>query len=281
MRISVVIPVLNGEKTLGGQLAALADEPLAEEIEVIVSDNGSKDGTLQVARAWAHRFRKLRALDSSDRRGPAHARNIGALAADGDALLFCDADDVISTGWVGAMVGALNRFDLVGGGSDLTKLNSRRAIRYRPRNPRGAEGLPIAFGKYGYAPGNSLAIRKRTFQAVGGFDESLVTGEDVDFSIRVQDAGYSVGLAEGATVHYRLRPDLCGTVRQFYFYGYHGARVSNARGQGHGAALPRDFKRPFLARVIRAATHGHVFSWPARAAFLLGETLGKLAATKE
>ncbi|MFA7097562.1 MAG: glycosyltransferase, partial [Gammaproteobacteria bacterium] len=65
VKLSVIIPCLNAERTIGEQLAALAGQRWPERWEVIVADNGSTDGTLAVVRSFADRLPGLRVVDAS------------------------------------------------------------------------------------------------------------------------------------------------------------------------------------------------------------------------
>src|SRR2546426_8436308 len=116
--ISVVIPVLNGVDTLPAQLEALSGQTYSGRWEMIIADNGSTDGTPDLVRTWTDRIPGLRIVDASDRKGQAHARNVGAAAALGDFIAFCDADDVATPGWLDGMVRAAPWTDLVGGAID-------------------------------------------------------------------------------------------------------------------------------------------------------------------
>src|SRR5690349_18587996 len=102
-RLSVVIPCYNSATTLGDQLTALAGQRTRYSWEVLIADNGSRDDTVAVATAFRNRMPLLRIVDASSRRGAAYARNAGARAACGAALLFCDADDVMGEGYLEAM----------------------------------------------------------------------------------------------------------------------------------------------------------------------------------
>src|SRR5688500_9296124 len=100
MRASVVVPVRDGAATIGEQLAALAQQDFPGSWEVVVADNGSRDGTADVVRSFRDRLPGLRLVDASARPGASHARNAGAAAATGEVLAFCDADDVVDPGWL-------------------------------------------------------------------------------------------------------------------------------------------------------------------------------------
>src|SRR5204863_903204 len=108
--VSVIVPARDAAATLGRALAALGAQEGAPDFEVIVVDDGSRDGTAQLAeRAGA---RTVRAAGD----GPARARNAGAAAASGAVLAFTDADCYPTPGWLAAALRALDGADLVQGG---------------------------------------------------------------------------------------------------------------------------------------------------------------------
>ena len=143
--------------------------------------------------------------------GPAHARNRGAAAAAGDLLCFCDADDQVATGWLRAHVAAARGHDLASGALDLENLNNAEARTWRSRPASDADGSAPHF-----ATSSNLAIWAKAFWTLGGFDESLRTGEDIDLSARADAAGLSRGHVGDAVVSYRLRTTLTGLARQAY-----------------------------------------------------------------
>src|SRR5207244_3518041 len=90
--ISVIVPVYNAMPMLAEQLEALSKQTYRGPWELIIADNGSSDGSREIAEAWRSRIPSLRVVDASARRGPATARNVGVEAATGGLLAFCDAD---------------------------------------------------------------------------------------------------------------------------------------------------------------------------------------------
>ncbi|MGH2922242.1 MAG: glycosyltransferase family 2 protein, partial [Gaiellaceae bacterium] len=132
--LTVVVPCLNEEGTIGAQLSALARQEWARPWEVIVADNGSTDDSVRVVEGYRGRLPGLRVVDASDKRGQAHALNVGVSEARADAVAFCDADDEVAPGWVAAMGEALLSHELVGCAADGEKLNEPwvRAVRDLP-----------------------------------------------------------------------------------------------------------------------------------------------------
>lgn len=217
--VTVVIPCRDVIGTVEEQLAALADQDFTGTIEVLLSDNGSRDGLVDHVETWRWRYGlALRHVDASVRPGVSHARNAGLRAASSDVVAICDADDVVSPEWLSALVQEIRAgCSVVGGAIDVTALNDEIRQTWRPGPPR--DRLPVKLGFKPYAIGANLAVRRDDALAIGGWDEGYVAGgDDVDFSWRLQLAGRRIGFAPGAVVHYRYRTDLRGTARQARAY---------------------------------------------------------------
>jgi cellulose synthase/poly-beta-1,6-N-acetylglucosamine synthase-like glycosyltransferase len=217
--ISVVIPVYNGLPLLDHQLVALAAQDHAGEFEVIVSDNRSTDGLREhlATHPLAERL-ALRCVDSFGAQGRSHACNVGAAAARGQFIVFCDADDAVHPGWLGAMSRAAQDFDAVGGAVETRALNTAAVASWRSM-PNAEERFEHA-GYLPYAIGCNLGVWRSALDAVGGFDESLVGGgEDAALSWSLQLAGFTLGHTPEAVVSYRFRDSRRGTWRQMVNYG--------------------------------------------------------------
>jgi len=210
--ISVVIPVRNGMPWLEEQLRAIGAQSCEEPWEVVVADNGSTDGSLAFARDWAEQHSDVIVVDASGMRGTSAARNAGVEASKGEYLAFCDADDVVLSGWLCAMVEALRSADLVAGRFDFWSLNT-----IPPALPVRAATRQLGFLPAGL--GANLAVRRSAFDEVGGFDEEFFPGEDIDLCWRLQLRGFTFAEAPGAVVSKRARSDFAGVFRQAYAYG--------------------------------------------------------------
>ena len=183
--ISVVIPVYNGEKTLGALLDSLAAGD-GREYEILVVDDGSTDRTRDIASRQS-----VKLLSTGGRRGPAVARNIGAKQAAGDVLLFLDADTFARPDLLSHIA---KRFEkeaelvAVVGYYDKAPLNHGAFARYKAlmvhywfRDAKIMESFETCCG----------AIRPKAFFEAGGFDESYANAdvEDYEFGYRVMKQG--------------------------------------------------------------------------------------------
>ncbi|MDQ3956737.1 MAG: glycosyltransferase [Actinomycetota bacterium] len=216
--VSVVMPVLNEAATLPGQLEALARQDYEGEWEIVVADNGSTDATPDVVREWQSRLPNLRLEDASARKGINVARNAGAQAARGDFLVFCDADDLVTPGWLSAMARAAGASDLVGGYLDYGPLNDATTRSWR--HPFPAERLPRALGWMPFAVGANFGIWKDVLDDLGGWNETYAGGGDeVELCWRAQLRSYSLSQARDAVIAYRFRGGLRALWKQLYRYG--------------------------------------------------------------
>lgn len=212
--VSVVIPTLNAERTIAAQLEALAAQSSALNFEVVIADNGSIDATLSVAESFQDRL-DIRVLDAAGTRGASYARNVGALNALAPILMFLDADDVASPGWVYNLYGAAESFPgtVLIGTLDYGVLNSEgilAAYGYLDRgSPMGDEPASEAHEVDPFSqtlPGGNFAIHKEDWVRLGGMREDYPYGaEDADLGFRASANGYRVLAVPGAVVHCRLR----------------------------------------------------------------------------
>ena len=210
----MVIPCFNAGDAIGLQLEALAGQQWSAPWEVIVADNGSTDKTVEVVERYRMRLPNLRIVDASDRRGAAHARNVGVRAATGEAILFCDADDEAAPGWLAAMGRALTQYDCVACRLDTEKLNPPWVQEVHENSQRSSL-TKLPFLPYlPIAGAGSLGIKRSLHDAIGGFDESQLSVEDPAYCVKVQRAGVTLHFVSEAVMHYRYRSTLAGLYRQ-------------------------------------------------------------------
>ena len=219
---TVVVPTYNAAGTLPAQLHALATQTITEPFEVVISDNGSTDDSAAVAASWCDRL-DLSVVDASRGRGVSVARNVGISASRGDPILLCDADDVVSAGWVQAMVDALRKHPFVGGSLE-TRMLSGPSASWMPF-PEMTTELPETWGRR-WAFGGNLGMRREVFDAVGGFAEDYPAGaEEIDFAWRAGQAGFTPVYVPEALIHYRIRSDVRGVLRQQFNSGQGTAQL--------------------------------------------------------
>jgi glycosyltransferase involved in cell wall biosynthesis len=214
--LSVIVPCYNAATTLGEQLEALAAQEWDGSWEVIVADNGSRDGSQQVAERYCGRLPGLRIINASARKGGAYARNQAARMAQGRSLVFVDADDVVAPGWLAAIGAALATRPFVASRFDFERLN-RDSWVGQIGGGHQAHGLQrISYPPHlPHAGGCGIGVWRALHERVGGFDEGLPRLMDTDYCFRIQlQCAVELAFVPEATVYIRSRASLGGMFRQ-------------------------------------------------------------------
>lgn len=278
MRLSVIIATRNRVRFLRGQLEALCRQEWPGGWEVIVADNGSRDDTAEVVRSYSGRLPGLRLLDASAVPGTPYAQNQAARVALGDAFLFVDDDDEVGEGWLTAMGRALTEHPFVAARIDASKLNAPWLLGSRSSAQRhGLQQIP--YPPYlAHAAGATLGVRRSTFEAVGGFDETLLAVCDTFFCLRVQLMGVPLQFVPDAVVHMRFRTSLRGMYGQARGYGQYSTLMYRKMRELGMPPLPHPIRESlgkwwYIVRCLpglrRKSMWGHL-------AFHLGYRMGRL-----
>jgi len=215
--VSVVLPVRNGEATIREQLAALAAQVYDGAWEVVVVDDGCRDGTVAVVESWQPRLPALRVVRVERSSGLNRARNVGAAAAAGDFLVYCDADDVVAPGWLAAFAAAAPGADLLGGRLDWETLADGTPEAWEQFEPM--SDLHRAYGFLPVVSGGNCGVWADVARAVRWDESFRFAASDIEFSWRVHFAGYTLGFAPAAVLCLRRRGRLRGLARQYFRYG--------------------------------------------------------------
>lgn len=178
--ITVVVPTLNEEASLGDTLANLTGTDI---LEVIVVDGGSHDSTVPIAVAMGARVVRTHA-----NRG--HQQNLGAEHARGGILLFLHADTTLSRGFPGQVRWTLGQPGVSAGAFRL-RIDSRN---WRFRLAERAVAIRCRLFQLPYGD-QGIFLRQETFRRAGGFAEMEVM-EDFDLIRRLKELG-RVKLANG------------------------------------------------------------------------------------
>jgi len=241
--ISVIVPACNAEDTLGKCLAALEAQTLnRDRYEVIVVDDGSTDRTAEVAQRYDVR------LIRQPNAGPAAARNRGAQAAQGDLLLFTDADCAPAPDWIERMIAPFRRNPEVAGAKGVYRTRQReRVARFVQLEYEGKYARMARQGHIDFVDTYSAAYRRDVFLANGGFDAVFPTSsvEDQEFSFRLARKGYRLVFVPDAVVYHRHDATLGEYWRRKFGIGYWKALLL----RWHPERAVRDSHTPQVLKV--------------------------------
>ena len=203
MKISVIVPAYNAQKTIHQSIEALlAQEYPKERYEVIIIDDGSSDGTADVVKAYPVKYMHQR------NQGPATARNAGAREAGGEIILFTDSDCVPFANWIAEMVKPFEDKEVVAvKGAYKNKQKSMVArfaqLEFEERFEmlKKAESIDMV-DTY------SAGYRKDIFLQMGGFDPyfPVANNEDTELSYRMSKLGYKMVFNPNAIVYHLNHP---------------------------------------------------------------------------
>lgn len=206
VQTSVIVPVYNDPDGLRTTLSALVDQT-ADRYEVIVVDNNSTDNTPVVAADYETRFSFVRAASERDVQSSYAARNEGIERATGTVLAFLDADVRVDGTYVESVtrsildgnvyVGCNIELELSGDGNFVSRYNQ-------------ATGFPVEayIRNERFAPTACLVVHRDLIERVGRFDETLVSGGDLEFGRRVAAHGFEQTFEKDITIYHPARSTL-------------------------------------------------------------------------
>lgn len=200
-KLSVVIPAYRAEKYLSEAVDSVRGQLWPGELEIIIVDDGSDDGTLALAQKLGG------AALTKPRGGAASARNVGLRAASGEMVFLLDADDRL-------LPGALRRlYAPFSDRPDLMAVSGLARDFVSPElPPEQARRLRVRPGSYGgVLPGCTL-LRREVFQQIGLFDEALQSGETVAWQLKLRESGMPTAAIDFVTLERRLHLSNTGRV---------------------------------------------------------------------
>jgi glycosyltransferase involved in cell wall biosynthesis len=217
IRFSVVIPAFNAARTIDSSIRSVLGQT-RQDLEVIVVDDGSTDGTVENVRRFEN-DQRIRVLRQSNR-GPAAARNAGIAAARGQYVSMLDADDLWLPEYLDVMATTLEANPdapfaytdawVLDDESGRVRRTSAMAYQRPPRTALDGRTffLRLLLHNFVYT---STTLRGSVFDEVGVYDETLSTGEDWDLWLRIAHRGTPPVRAPGLLAIHRNHPSSLAT----------------------------------------------------------------------
>jgi glycosyltransferase involved in cell wall biosynthesis len=218
---SLIIPVYNRPGELEELLQSVFDQTV-KDLEVIVVEDGSENKSDGVVALYKNKFQI--AYYDIPNGGPGQARNYGAAQSTGEYLVILDSDCILPPEYIASLCMELNttHVDAFGGPDRAAEsfTNIQKAISYSMTSfftTGGIRGGGKELDKF-YPRSFNMGVRRSVFESLGGFSK-MRFGEDIDFSIRIYEAGYKVCLFSSAWVYHKRRTDWKKFYRQVFNSG--------------------------------------------------------------
>jgi glycosyltransferase involved in cell wall biosynthesis len=214
-RISVIIPVYNGAKTIAETVECLLRQSL-EPAEIIVVDDGSTDETPELLRSFDGKIAFL----NQPNKGPASARNRGVRAARGDFIAFTDSDCLPDKDWLFNLARGFDQARVAGVGgavkSAVQGLTGEYVDAIRLLDPQ-----PDESGEIPYLITANACFRREALIEAGLFNERFRKpgGEEPDVCLRIRNLGYEFRFAEQALVRHYHRQTVGSLMKTMANYG--------------------------------------------------------------
>lgn len=261
MKYSLIIPVYNRPDEVDELLGSLTQQNFTN-YEVIVVEDGSDITCEHVVGKYTDRL-DIKYFQKPNS-GPGQTRNFGAERAEGEWLVILDSDVLVPEGYFAAIETFLadHSIDAFGGPDRAHEsfTDIQKAINYSMTSfftTGGIRGKKQRLDKF-YPRSFNMGIRREVYMALGGFGK-MRFGEDVDFSLRIVEAGYKTALIEDAFVYHKRRTDLKKFWRQVYNSGI--ARINLQLLHPGSLKIVHTLPAVFTIGVVLLFLGGAVFPW--------------------
>jgi GT2 family glycosyltransferase len=210
--------------------ALLCQAGVPGSFEILVVDNGSTDRTVEIIRS--HKVTLLH----QPVRGPSAARNLGLARAKADVVVFTDADTVPSRRWLSSLLTAFADPETILATGPIHGWQPANPVeRYASTQIHAEREKTAAHPRHPFAHGMNVAVRRDAVLAIGGWDETLSSGEDLDFALRLRRKfGKPIQFVEQAVLFHKLRDSEETLWKQARWHGSGYALVHHR----HRDALP-------------------------------------------
>jgi glycosyltransferase involved in cell wall biosynthesis len=220
-RFSIIVPVYNRPQEVQELLESLIRQS-RKNFEVIIVEDGSSIRCDGVVEKFSDRL-AIRYMYKPNS-GPGPSRNQGFAKAQGDYFIVFDSDCILPDTYLEAVENGLAEMNLdAWGGPDRAHENFtllQRAMGYTMSSVLTTGGIRGGKKRVGWFQPRSfnMGISKKVFEATGGFRFDRFA-EDIEFSIRIREAGFRIGLIADAFVYHKRRTTLTQFYKQVFNFG--------------------------------------------------------------
>ena len=192
--VSIIIPVFNREKHIRQAIESALAQTYGNK-EIIVVDDGSRDGTAKIVKTFGSSVR----YTFRENGGPAAARNTGLGWASGDYIAFLDSDDVWLPDKLSVQVGYLRQHPDIG-----YAIGNVTYFLDPGQSPPPGFRRELLSGTHTGRLLQVMLARRQVFTVVGAFNDALSTAEDVDWFCRANDLDIAMGICPEVVARIRV-----------------------------------------------------------------------------
>ena len=242
-RISVVIPIYNGEEDLSELISSLLAQTYPkQQVEYLLVDNNSSDRTFSFLQTAAeHCPILIRPLSENQIQSSYAARNVGIRAAVGEFIAFTDADCRPQPQWLESLIQPFSQPEVVIVAGEITALTGGNILeKFAEAQETLSQKHTLAHPFCAYGQTANLAIRRTALECSGLFRPHLTTGGDADICWRILKPKLGrLEFAANAIVQHRHRKSIQELASQWRRYGHSNRYLYEL----HGVNLMREITR--------------------------------------
>jgi len=221
MFFSIIIPLYNRPQEIDELLATLTKQTYTQ-FEVLVIEDGSTNDAKEIVASYANRLDVKYFFKPNE--GQGFSRNFGFERAKGDYFVIFDSDCLIPADYLEVVSAYLfeHQLDAYGGpdAAHETFTPVQKAISYAMTSPfttGGIRGNKKHIGQF-HPRSFNMGVSREVYEQVGGFILTRL-GEDIEYSIRIHENGFKIGLIPAAKVYHKRRTSFAQFYKQLHFFG--------------------------------------------------------------
>ncbi|HEY0898339.1 MAG TPA: glycosyltransferase [Sphingobacteriaceae bacterium] len=222
MFFSIIIPLYNRPQEIDELLYTLTQQTYTQ-FEVLVIEDGSKQDAREIVGGYQDKLDIRYYFKENE--GQGFTRNFGFKLAKGDYFVIFDSDCLIPSNYLETVKNYLyeHKLDAYGGpdAAHTSFTPVQKAISYSMTSPfttGGIRGSKKNMGGQFHPRSFNMGISREVWETVGGFVLTRL-GEDIEYSIRIHEAGFKIGLIPKAVVYHKRRTNFSQFYKQLHFFG--------------------------------------------------------------
>ena len=225
MILSVICPVLNGEKYIIDNILTFFVNSKIQDKELLIIDGGSNDRTIEIVKDWCQKYSNIKLIHNPHKYVP-YALNIGIKESNGQFISRLDVHTVYPKNYFEKCIELSKTINADNIGGTIISCGVSicgKAIAHSMSSLFGVGNSTPRIKSYdGYV--DSIAFGfwdKQVFDKYGFFDETLIKNQDEDHNYLIIENGGKVYQSSKIKTHYFVREKIIDLIKQMFYYGFY------------------------------------------------------------